>query len=142
MKTSEVNFDGLIGPTHNFAGLSHGNLASMGNKGRVSNPRNAALQGLRKMRRLHELGLKQALLPPLYRPDFDTLKRLGFSGSKERMLHQLAAQPIELIAAFFSASSMWTANAATVSPSADTADGRVHLTPANLTSKLHRSLEP
>jgi succinylarginine dihydrolase len=36
---------------------------------------------------------------------------------------------------------MWTANAATVSPSADTGDGRVHLTPANLASHFHRALE-
>jgi len=35
----------------------------------------------------------------------------------------------------------WAANAATVSPSADTADGRVHFTPANLVSQAHRSLE-
>ena len=40
-----------------------------------------------------------------------------------------------------SASSMWTANAATVSPGADTADGRVHFTPANLVSQFHRTLE-
>jgi succinylarginine dihydrolase len=36
---------------------------------------------------------------------------------------------------------MWTANAATVSPSADTADGRLHFSVANLTAKLHRSIE-
>lgn len=36
---------------------------------------------------------------------------------------------------------MWAANAATVSPSADTDDGRVHITPANLLSQFHRSLE-
>jgi len=36
---------------------------------------------------------------------------------------------------------MWTANAATVSPSPDTADGRVHLTPANLAAMYHRSIE-
>jgi succinylarginine dihydrolase len=34
------------------------------------------------------------------------------------------------------------ANAATISPSADTRDGRVHFTPANLVTTLHRSLEP
>jgi succinylarginine dihydrolase len=37
---------------------------------------------------------------------------------------------------------MWTANAATVSPGADSGDGRVHFTPANLCSHLHRALEP
>ena len=35
----------------------------------------------------------------------------------------------------------WTANAATVSPSADTAAPRVHFTPANLSAKFHRSIE-
>eukprot|EP01035_Chromulina_nebulosa_P041086 gene41086-55551_t len=35
-----------------------------------------------------------------------------------------------------------TANAATVSPGADTRDGRVHFTPANLATHLHRSIEP
>ena len=36
---------------------------------------------------------------------------------------------------------MWTANAATVSPAPDTADGRCHLTPANLVTMLHRAQE-
>src|ERR1700716_183136 len=36
---------------------------------------------------------------------------------------------------------MWAANAATVSPAADSADGRTHSTVANLGSKLHRSIE-
>src|SRR5690606_2360617 len=37
--------------------------------------------------------------------------------------------------------SMWTANAATVSPSPDTADQRCHLTAANLVTMPHRSHE-
>jgi succinylarginine dihydrolase len=37
---------------------------------------------------------------------------------------------------------MWTANAATIAPSADTSDQKVHFTAANLIAKLHRSLEP
>lgn len=36
---------------------------------------------------------------------------------------------------------MWVANAATIAPSADTLDGKVHLTVANLNNKFHRSLE-
>ncbi len=36
---------------------------------------------------------------------------------------------------------MWVANAATVSASRDTADGRVHFTPANLATHFHRALE-
>ena len=46
-----------------------------------------------------------------------------------------------LLANVSSASAMWAANAATVSPSADAGDKRVHLTPANLSSHLHRSIE-
>lgn len=138
----EVNFDGLIGPTHNFAGLSFGNVASTSNTGRVSNPRRGALQGLKKMRKLHDLGYKQGVLPPLYRPDFEKLKNLGFTGSKTKILQLLSKESPEMIAAFFSASSMWTANAGTVGPSPDTSDGKVHFTPANLINKLHRSLEP
>ena len=35
----EINFDGLIGPTHNYAGLSLGNVASAANAGLVAHPR-------------------------------------------------------------------------------------------------------
>lgn len=141
MQAREANFDGLVGPTHNYAGLSVGNLASEANLGRKSNPRAAALQGLEKMKALHDRGYWQGVLPPLERPDIPALRRLGFAGSDAQVLAAAAREPI-LLAACSSASSMWTANAATVSPSADTADGRVHFTPANLVSKLHRALEP
>jgi succinylarginine dihydrolase len=137
----EVNFDGIVGPTHNYAGLAIGNLASQRNRGRVSNPKMAALQGLAKMKFLADLGVRQAVLPPHPRPDVQTLRRLGFGGSDTRVLDSSARLAPHLLAACGSASAMWTANAATVSPSADTADGRVHLTPANLLSQLHRSLE-
>ncbi|WP_374308094.1 N-succinylarginine dihydrolase [Methylocella sp.] len=139
--TFEVNFDGLVGPTHQFSGLSEGNLASLASRGRVSDPRAAALQGLSKMRRLMRLGLKQAVLPPHERPDVETLRRLGFPGSDAAVVEAAARADPLLLANASSASSMWTANAATVSPSADCADGRVHLTPANLAAKLHRSIE-
>ena len=46
----EINFDGLIGPSHNYAGLSHGNIASTTNRGQIAFPRAAALQGIEKMR--------------------------------------------------------------------------------------------
>lgn len=136
----EVNFDGLIGPTHHFAGLSFGNIASMSNEGRISSPKRAALQGLAKMKLLHDLGFKQAVLPPVKRPDLKVLANLGF-GTDKKALAALKDSGIELVRALFSASSMWTANAATVSPSADTADGKVHITPANLITKFHRALE-
>lgn len=141
MTASEVNFDGLIGPSHNYGGLSDGNLASANNAGEVSNPREAAVQGLEKMRFLMRAGLVQAVLPPLARPNFDLLMTAGFSGSDAQIIGEAARSAPRLLKAAYSASSMWTANAATVSPSADTQDARLHLTPANLSTMLHRSLE-
>ncbi len=135
----EVNFDGLVGPTHNYAGLSLGNRASIGNAGRTSSPRRAALQGLAKMRELVALGIPQGILPPQRRPDPIVLRHLGFdAGTTPDALLDVSPG---LLAMVMSASSMWTANAATVSPSTDTSDGRVHLTPANLSSMTHRSFE-
>ena len=137
----EVNFDGLIGPSHNYGGLSDGNLASAKNAGDVSNPREAAVQGLEKMRLLVRAGLVQGVLPPLARPNFDLLSMAGFSGTDAQVIEGAAKSEPRLLKAAYSASSMWTANAATISPSADTADGRLHLTSANLSTMLHRSLE-
>jgi len=141
VRAKEFNFDGLVGPTHNYAGLSVGNVASQVNQGNVSNPKKAAKQGLRKMLTLHELGLAQAVLPPQERPSIKLLSQCGFSGSDSQIIKKAANAASELFHAACSASSMWTANAATVSPSADTVDGKVHFTPANLVSKLHRSIE-
>src|SRR5688500_11311610 len=141
MDAVEVNFDGLVGPTHNYAGLSYGNVASLKHKASVSSPRGAALEGLAKMRRLMELGVRQAVLPPQDRPDLGTLRRLGFSGTDAQVLDGARKREPVLLAACCSASGMWAANAATVSASADCADGRVHFTPANLASTLHRSIE-
>ncbi len=137
---AEANFDGIVGPSHTYAGLSPGNLASEAHGGRVSNPRAAALQGLAKMRLLADIGIAQGVLPPHERPDVHALRRLGFSGSDAQILSAAAREPA-LLRAVGSASAMWAANAATVSPSADTADARVHLTPANLPANFHRSLE-
>ena len=142
MKQFEVNFDGLVGPTHNYAGLSFGNVASLSNASASSSPKQAAKQGLQKAKALHDMGMVQGVLAPQERPDILTLRRLGFTGSDARVLEQAAKQAPEVFRACCSASSMWTANAATVSPSADTADGKIHFTPANLTNKFHRSLEP
>jgi succinylarginine dihydrolase len=142
MKFFEANFDGLVGPTHNYAGLSIGNVASLSNAKNSSSPRQAAKQGLSKMKALHDLGLTQGVLAPQERPDVYTLRRLGFSGTDAQVIAQAAKQAPAVFKAVCSASSMWTANAATISPSADTADGKIHFTPANLTNKFHRSLEP
>lgn len=141
MKGFEVNFDGLVGPTHNYAGLSYGNVASVEHALTVSNPKAAVLQGIEKMRLLMDLGLKQAVLPPQERPDMRSLRRLGFHGTDTQVISQAAREAPFVLAACYSASSMWAANAATVSPSADTDDGMVHFTPANLLSFFHRSLE-
>ena len=127
----EINFDGIVGPSHNYAGLSLGNIASASHGGDTSYPRAAALQGVEKMRANMGRGLAQGYLLPLPRPNGALLDRLAVD----------AASPRQLLAAAWSASSMWTANAATVSPAPDTADGRCHLTPANLVTMLHRGQE-
>lgn len=131
MSLVEINFDGIIGPSHNYAGLSLGNIASANNAGDTSFPRAAALQGLSKMRHNLALGLVQGFLLPLPRPNGAFLSAIGANGSEDR----------RLLAAAWSASAMWTANAATVSPASDTADGRCHLTAANLVTMPHRSQE-
>jgi succinylarginine dihydrolase len=137
----EVNFDGLIGNTHNYAGLSAGNLASARNARQLSRPREAARQGLAKMQLLRQLGLVQGFLPPHERPHLPTLHRLGFRGTPLQMVEGAARRAPELLAMCSSASAMWAANAATVSPGADSGDGRVHFTPANLVSMPHRAIE-
>ena len=138
----EVNFDGLVGPTHNYAGLAHGNVASMRHGGLASNPREAALQGLAKMKSLMDAGYAQGVLPPQQRPDLGALRSLGFSGSNAEVLARAGREAPQILRAVCSASSMWTANAATITPSPDAPDGRVHFTPANLQSSFHRYLEP
>ncbi|MDX7988476.1 N-succinylarginine dihydrolase [Xenorhabdus sp. 12] len=141
MSGIEANFDGLVGMTHNYAGLSIGNEAAMNHKGQESNPRKAALQGLMKMKALSDMGLVQGVLPPQQRPNLPVLRQLGFTGSDEQVLNKALRYSPSLLSSLSSASSMWTANAATVSPSADSADRRVHFTVANLSNKVHRSLE-
>jgi len=141
MKAHEVNFDGLVGLTHHYAGLSFGNEASTKHRNQVSNPKLAAKQGLLKMKALSDAGFPQAVIPPQERPNVAVLRQLGFSGSDEQVVAKAATQTPELLSAASSASSMWVANAATVCPSADALDGRVHLTVANLNNKFHRSSE-
>ena len=132
MSLAEINFDGIIGPSHNYAGLSIGNIASTIHLGDTSYPRRAALEGLAKMRGNLRLGLPQGLLPPHRRPNMAWLQSLQAD---------VASASDVLRAAAFSASPMWAANAATVSPAPDTADGRCHLTVANLRTMAHRSHE-
>jgi succinylarginine dihydrolase len=141
MQAREINFDGLIGPTHNYAGLSLGNVASARNAGDVSAPRAAALQGLGKMRTMLGLGLAQGFFPPLRRPATTPLRALGFTGDDAAVLAAAAQEDPALLANICSASSMWTANAATVIAAPDSGDGRVHFVTANLATMLHRSIE-
>ncbi len=157
-QVKEYNFDGLTGPTHNYAGLSVGNKASMSNKNKISSPKKAALEGLEKMKFLMDLGFPQALLPPVLRPDFSFLKKLQehltspkkksnynfykFNQSeKTKLIHTIYQFSPELLSTCYSSGSMWSANSATCSPSADTRDHKVHFTLANLHSHLHRSIE-
>ena len=132
MAVAEINFDGIVGPSHNYSGLSLGNLAATANAGTISRPRAAALQGIEKMRRNLALGLAQGLLLPHPRPNRSWLEALGAT---------IENAPSPLRSAALSASAMWAANAATVSPAPDTADGRCHLTAANLRTMAHRSHE-
>jgi succinylarginine dihydrolase len=132
MAITEINFDGIVGPSHNYAGLSFGNLASTRSTGHVSQPRAAALQGIEKMRANLGLGLTQGVFLPHRRPDRAWLTALGTTYEE--------AEP-KIAASAMSASAMWAANAATVSPAADCADGKCHLTVANLKSMPHRSHE-
>lgn len=138
----ELNLDGIVGPTHNYAGLSFGNVASAANEGLESSPRAAALQGLEKMAFVASLGIEQGYLPPHERPHVPSLRRLGFTGSDVEVIARAAREDPLLLTRCASASAMWVANAATVAPASDCADGRTHLTPANLRSMFHRSIEP
>jgi succinylarginine dihydrolase len=155
MPTQQYNFDGIPGPTHQYQGLGYGNVLSQVNAGRNSSPRLAALQGLNKARTLQEKGFPQALLPPLTRPYLQLLVQAGLLDRSElpealdhsnldqlaMAIERAAREEPALVAACFSASGMWVANWATVAPSADTLDGKVHFTVANLASNLHRSIE-
>jgi succinylarginine dihydrolase len=104
----------------------------MRHAGQASAPRRAALEGIDKMRANLMLGLAQGIFLPHPRPHRDWLARLG-TGIEE-------AEPA-LAANAMSASAMWAANAATVSPGPDTGEGKCNLTVANLRTMPHRSNE-
>lgn len=139
---AEANFDGLVGMTHNYAGLAAGNMASQNNAGRISNPKAAALQGIAKMEAVAALGVTQCFLPPQERPALWMLRQHGFTGTDERVLADAHASKPHLLAQCCSSSFMWSANACTVAPAQDARDKRTHLVVANLKSMPHRSIEP
>ena len=137
----EANFDSIVGPTHNYAGLSPGNVASFSHRGEVSRPRDAALQGLAKMRALAGMGLLQGWLPPHPRPALSLLRGEGFEGDDLSVVRKASAEAPHLLARASSSSFMWAANAATVAPAPDTEDGRLHFAVANLQTMPHRRIE-
>lgn len=146
MTFKEYNFDGLVGLSHHYGGHSFGNVASSSNSAAVSNPKQAALQGLAKAKALADAGrvnglYGQGILPPQERPFLPVLRELGFGGSDAEIIVQSAKHHPQIFAKCCSAASMWTANAATVSPSLDTEDGKLHFTAANLVAMYHRSIE-
>lgn len=140
-KIFEVNFDGLVGPSHHYGGLSFGNIASLQHKFLPSNPKLAALQGLEKMRLVMDLKVPQAIIPPQERPHILTLRKLGYQGSDEEIFLRVSKENLPLLLAVSSASSMWAANAANTTPAVDALDEKIHLTPSNLVSNFHRSIE-
>lgn len=138
---TEINIDGMIGPTHHFGGLGVGNLASLASQNSQSNPRAAALEGIAKMELVAGLGVGQYYLPPPARPNWLWLESLGFGGDRRDALRRCWDEAPSVLSAAYSSAFMWTANAATVSPSSDTLDRLVHLLPANLCCNLHRAQE-
>jgi len=93
------------------------------------------------MRLLHDRGLWQGVLPPHQRPFLPAIRSLGYAGNDKQVFEKVWKDDPQLARNMMSASSMWAANAATVSPSSDTQDRIMHLTPANLSTMLHRSIE-
>ncbi len=138
---TEINIDGLIGPTHHYGGLGVGNLASLAHRDQISNPRQAALEGLAKAKLVSDLGIPQFVWLPPRRPNQQLLQSLGFSGQLNEQIAAAYQTAPRILSAAFSSAFMWVANSATVTPAADARDGRYHFTPANLISSLHRASE-
>ena len=140
-KTIEINIDALVGPTHHYSGMGVGNVASMEHRHRPSSSKRAAMEGLKKSWLVAQTGTPQFLLPPLKRPRLDLLARYGFSGTSLQQLESACRQDISLVSSVYSSSFMWAANAATVTAASDSFDGMMHMTIANLSSSLHRTIE-
>ncbi|RAP32088.1 succinylarginine dihydrolase, partial [Candidatus Marinamargulisbacteria bacterium SCGC AG-439-L15] len=141
MSYQTVNISGLSGPTHHFGGLSYGNTASMTHKHHISNPKKAAIDCLEKMKQLLDLGVPQILMPPQECPKVAPITALGYQGSQKKLSENIITAHPHLLTELYSSSNMWTANSASISPSLDTQDHRVHITPANLSASRHRALE-
>ncbi|XNM46968.1 N-succinylarginine dihydrolase [Escherichia coli] len=74
-------------------------------------------------------------------PFIPVLRQLGSAVAMSRYWKRVHARHRNCLSSVSSASPMWVANAATIARSADTLDGKVHFTVANLNNKFHRSLE-
>ncbi len=61
------------------------------------------------MKALADRGFVQGILPPQPRPNLRLLREVGFQGSDEQVIRQAAHAAPQLLSAFSSASSMWTA---------------------------------
>ena len=79
----EVRHSGIVGPTHNWQERHSATSLRPSMEGRVSSPRQAALQGLEKAWALHEMGLKQGLSRL---PNVHIFPRSGRWGSAGRIL--------------------------------------------------------
>lgn len=141
MNMLEAQVGCLPGLTHSFGGLSPDNRAAIENRFQNSYPRAAALQNLNLMKKIADLGIPQVVLPPHERPNLVLLRSLGFSGTDWSVMAAAMRHNVDLVVSTCSSSFMWTANAATVAPSIDTADGKLHIVPANLAANLHRAAE-
>lgn len=137
----EVSLEGLPGPTHHFGGLAYGNLHAMAHAKTESSPKRAALESLAKMSLLLKLGVEVLFMPPQLRPNGAFLSDMGFRGSLMEQLQRAYNDAPTLFLASLSSSFMWTANAATITASCDSQNGKVHITPANLLSQIHRATE-
>jgi len=141
MSDLQLNISELPGPTFMYSGLSADNVASLNNKHLAANPLKFALLSLQRMRLLLEEGVHQVIFPPHRRPDLQALGYCGFTGDMGHMIGSADKFSRGYLESLLAASSVWTANAATVTPSADSEDGKVHITTANLNSHFHRSIE-
>ncbi len=119
---SLVNFDGIPGPTHNYAGLARGNLAAERNARTGREPARGCAAGTRQGARARGPRLRAGRAAAARASRHRT--RCARSASPARdadIVARAATDAPQLLAACSSAAAMWTANAATVSPSADTA---------------------
>ncbi len=130
------------GRLHNYGGLSYGNVASQSNSQAAFNPREAARQGLAKMKALMEMGFKQGVLAPQERPHVAELRAWVLPAADAEVIQRAARRGHA--AAGRPAARPRACGRPTPAPSARVPirrTVRVHFTAANLNCKFHRSIE-